>query len=146
MRCVAQPSVGLCIVASMPNASAAGNAECWGNEKDRDISCHALTEKFLMSMRGATRADVVKAMGVEGIEIKQGNGLTRLHFVSNYSRGKQWGSGDLNYSFDESGKVVIITASLTRPMAALNYDFLWNAALLPWGCSNLPSSSMKHCN
>jgi hypothetical protein len=99
-----------------------------------------------MSMRGATRADIVKAMGVEGIEIKQVNALTRLHYVSNYSRGERWGSGDVNYSFDDGGRVTIIHALLTGPSASGNYEFIWNATSLPAGCSDLPDSSMNHCN
>jgi hypothetical protein len=124
------------------------NSECWGSERDQDISCRALTENFLMSLRGATRAEVLKAMSVQGREIKPGdiNDLPGLHFVSNYARGARWGSGDVNFWFDEQGRVSIIAASLTAPMAASNYDFLWNAKSLPLGCSDLPRSSMKHCN
>jgi hypothetical protein len=33
-----------------------GNAECWGDDTRQDISCRALTEDFLLSMRGATKA------------------------------------------------------------------------------------------
>ncbi len=119
-----------------------GNSECWGDENRQDISCRALTDEFLMSMRGATRAEVVKAMNVAGREIDRG-----LHFLSNYSRGERWGSGDVNFLFDQSGRVAIISALTSAPNSeGKQADFIWNGELLPAGCSDLPGTSMKHCN
>lgn len=80
--------------ASLPPDNSAvegeGNSECWGDDSRQDISCRALTENFLMSMRGATKAEVMKAMNVNGREIERG-----LHFLSNYSSGQRRGSGDV---------------------------------------------------
>ena len=54
-----------CLSAAGQQASQGkGNSECWGDETRQDISCRSLTDNFLMSMRGATKAEVVKAMNV----------------------------------------------------------------------------------
>lgn len=119
-----------------------GNSECFGDGSRQDISCRALTDNFLMSMRGATKVEVVKAMNVTGREIERG-----LHFLSNYSRGERWGSGDANFLFDQTGRVSVIFASISSPNSEGKHaDFIWNSELLPEGCSDLPGSSMKHCN
>jgi hypothetical protein len=119
-----------------------GNSECFGDESRQDISCRALTDNFLMSMRGATRVEVVKAMNVAGREIERG-----LHFLSNYSSGERWGSGDVNFLFDQTGRVSVIFASISSPNSESKHaDFIWNSELLPEGCSDLPGSSMKRCN
>lgn len=119
-----------------------GNSECWGDENRQDISCRSLTESFLLSMRGATKAEVVKAMKVGGREIDRG-----LHFVSNYSRGERWGSGDVNFLFDQDERVSIIFATLDPPNSnGQHADFMWNNEVLPSGCSDLPGTKMKHCN
>jgi hypothetical protein len=118
-----------------------GNSECWGDESRQDISCRALTEDLLMSLRRATKAEVIKAMNVSGREIERG-----LHFLSNYSSGQRWGSGDVNFLFDNAGRVSVIFASLTSPNSdEKDADFIWNMELLPDGCSDLPHTSMKHC-
>jgi hypothetical protein len=118
-----------------------GNSECWGDETRQDLSCRALTDNFLMGMRGATKAEVVKAMNVSGREMDKG----RLHFISNYSRGERWGSGVANFVFDQTGRVSIIFANIDGPDGT-HVDFIWNRDLLPAGCSDLPGTSMKHCN
>jgi hypothetical protein len=120
-----------------------GNSECWGDATRQDISCRALTENFLMSMRGATKAEVAKAMNVAGRDIDH----NRLHFLSNYSRGQRWGSGIVNFVFDKTGRVSIIFATVDSPTSESKHaEFIWNAELLPAGCSDLPATSMKHCN
>jgi uncharacterized protein len=122
--------------------SGKGNAECWGDDMRQDISCRALTENFLLTMRGATKSEVVKAMNVVGREIDRG-----LHFLSNYSRGERWGSGDVNFLFDQTGRVSIIFAMVDPPNSdGKPAEFIWNKELLPAGCSDLPDTSMKHCN
>jgi hypothetical protein len=118
-----------------------GNSECWGDDKRQDISCRALTEQFLLSMRDATRAEVIKSMNVQGRNIERG-----LHFLSNYSRGERWGSGDVNFLFDQRGRVNIIFASIDSPGGNKHVDFMWNRDLLPAGCSDLPDTHMSHCN
>jgi len=121
-----------------------GNSECWGDNSRQDISCRALTENFLLSMRGATKSQVVKAMQVEGREIPDAG----LHFISNYSKGKRWGSGIVNFKFNQDGHVSVIFASLDSPRDNGDvhfFDFIWNAELEPGGCSDLPNTRMKHC-
>jgi hypothetical protein len=104
-----------------------GNSECWGDDNRQDISCRALTENFLLSMRGATKTEVFKVMNVKGREIASG-----LHFMSNYSRGERWGSGTVNFTFDQEGRVSVIVASVDPPsMAGKSLDFIWNVYAAP---------------
>jgi hypothetical protein len=104
-----------------------GNAECWGDDSRQDISCRALTEKFLLSMRGTTKPEVIRAMNVGGREINKG-----LRFLSNYSKGERWGSGSVNFTFDADGRVSIIVASVDPPnMAGKSVDFIWNVYAAP---------------
>ena len=128
-----------------------GNSECWGKPSaglealDRqDISCRALTEKFLLSMEGATREEVIEAMGVKGRDAYEGKAL---HFISNYSMGEAWGSGVVNFTFDEDGKASIIEADIDAPASSglPHVDFLWNRDL-QYICSGLPGSSLKPCD
>jgi hypothetical protein len=58
-------------------------------------SCRALTEEFLLSMRGATRAAVTAAMGAEGSKRDKNS----RHYLSNYAHGGG-GSGDINFRFN----------------------------------------------
>jgi hypothetical protein len=89
-----------------------------GDNNRQDISCQALTDEFLLSLRDATKREVVKAMGVEGRAIKPDSlcrGVTcsdELHFISNYSKGTHWGAGDINFLFDQNGRVSLIFGSI----------------------------------
>jgi len=104
-----------------------GNAECWGDDSRQDISCRALTEIFLLSMRGVTKPEVLKAMNVGGREIGHG-----LRFLSNYSKGERWGSGSVNFTFDSEGRVSVIVASVDPPnMSGKSVDFVWNVYAAP---------------
>ncbi len=119
-----------------------GNAGCWGDDNRQDITCRALTENFLISMEGATKDEVVKAMNVNGRDLGGA-----LHYISNYSRGERWGSGFVNFSFNGEGRVSVIYADLDPPnMKGKSAEFIWNAAELPAGCSDLPGTHMKRCN
>jgi hypothetical protein len=70
-----------------------------------------------------------------------------LHFLSNYSRGERWGSGSVNFTFDDEGRVAVIVASIDPPsMAGKSIDFIWNADRLPEGCSDFPSIHMHRCD
>ncbi|MGH7079181.1 MAG: hypothetical protein ACREFU_13945 [Acetobacteraceae bacterium] len=125
--------------------SEVGNGSCWGptdhGDNGRpDISCRALTEDFLMSMRGKTKAEVQRAMGVNGRPDNDG-----LHFISNYARGAKYGSGDINFLF-KGNRAVVIFGSLDLPNEAGSADFIWNAKLLPAGCSDLPNTKMARCD
>jgi hypothetical protein len=104
-----------------------GNSECWGDDSRQDISCRALTENFLLSMRGATKTEVLKAMNVKGREIGAG-----LRFISNYSKGERWGSGTANFTFDDKDRVYVIVASIDPPSnAGKSLDFIWNVYAAP---------------
>jgi hypothetical protein len=108
-------------------AEGKGNAECWGDDNRQDISCRALTESFLLGMRGATKQEIIKAMNVGGREIGGG-----LHFISNYSKGERWGSGNVNFTFDDEGRVSVIVASIDPPnMDGKSVDFIWNVYAAP---------------
>jgi hypothetical protein len=110
-----------------PPASAKSNSECWGDDNRQDISCRALTETFLLSMRGAAKADVLKAMNVSCREISGG-----LRFISYYSKGEQSGSGNVNFTFDDQGRVSVIVASVDPPsMVGKSADFIWSMYAAP---------------
>ena len=116
----------------------ADNAACWGysrDDKERpDISCTELVERFLISMRGATRAEVLKAMNAAGRPVPNDG----LHFISNYARGTKGYGGDVNFFFDDD-KVTAITGEVDGPPSAPgNIEFIWNAKLP--GCSDFPGS------
>ncbi len=80
-------------------------------------------------------------MGVEGRTVNIPN---TIRFLSNYSKGQRTRSGAVNFRFDQSGRADIIYGDIDDP-AGHFYDFMWNAELLPFGCSDLPNTRMKHC-
>jgi len=105
----------------------ANNAACWGEQDDPtrpDISCSRITEKLLLSLRGQSEAVVRKTMEAPGRGIENG-----LHFLSNYSRGKWSGSGDVNVWF-ENERAASISASVDLPKSANQY-FTWSAYAPP---------------
>jgi hypothetical protein len=107
-----------------PHVAIAGNGQCWGDDSRQDISCRALTESFLLSMRAASRDEVIKAMGVKGREVSIG-----LHFISNYSKGEREGSGVVNFTFDQTGHVSIISADVDHARSeGKSMEFIWNAS------------------
>jgi hypothetical protein len=113
----------------------AGNAACWGDDSRQDISCRALTENFLLSMRGASQDEVIKAMGANGRQL-----LRRLHFISNYSKGEREGGGFVNFTFDQTGHVSIIEANVDHARSeGKPIEFIWNANM-SWQpyCSDFP--------
>ena len=126
-------------LASSQGASA-DNAACWGDDSRQDISCRQLTESFLLSMRGAIRDVVIKAMGVKGRETD-----AFTHFISNYSKGERDGSGFVNFTFDQVGHVSVIYADVDHaydhdhPQKSM--EFIWNArtSWQPY-CSDFPGS------
>jgi hypothetical protein len=134
MRCL----TAACLLVS--HVAIAGNAACWGDDRRQDISCRALTENFLLSMRGATKDQVQKAMGVLGRPIDDG-----LHFISNNSEGSRFGSGDVNFMFNSDGQVAVIYGLLDLPNETGTAEFIWNREKLPSGCSDLPHSKMNRC-
>jgi hypothetical protein len=86
-------------------------------------------------------------MGVNG---RDDNGYTALpqpkflHFIGNYSRGANENKdGDMNFLFDAEGHVSVIYGSFDDDH---NSAYIWNAKLLPNGCSDLPSSKLARCD
>jgi hypothetical protein len=123
------------------------NPECWRDASPpQDISCRALTDEFLMRMRNATKLEVVNAMNASGLERVD----KRLHFISDYGMSskysiERWGSGDVDFLFDEAGRVYIIHAIIFGPHVD-NAEYIWNREGLPTGCSDLPRSKLPRCN
>jgi hypothetical protein len=58
----------ICFASTAAAEHPSGNAACGGDNSQQDISCRELTESFLLSLRGATREEVLAAMGVQGGE------------------------------------------------------------------------------
>jgi hypothetical protein len=116
---------------------AADNASCWGDSSRKEISCTALTERFLDSLHFAIRKTVLHAMKAEGIPFQQPPDT--LHFIGNAGRGAQE-TGDLNVTFKDD-RVVIVQAFIDQDGAPLEY--LWN---VDFGrCSDFPGSKVR-CN
>jgi hypothetical protein len=47
-----------------------------------EITCATFSEALLLSLRGATRAEVIKAMNAQGIQRNRNDGCPLLHYVS----------------------------------------------------------------
>jgi hypothetical protein len=110
----------------------ADNAACWGDPNRMDISCTSLTQQFIMGMRAASRAEVLKAMNAPG----RHDGERALHYIGVAVRG--WG-GDITFTFGADDRVVIIEAFVDGPnLTPSNVEFLWNAD--GFLCSNFPGS------
>jgi hypothetical protein len=130
------------VVALSPSVVWANNAACWGHGQDDpdryDISCTNLTERFLLSMVGATRSQVLKAMGAKGRQ----TGEDTLHFISNAGYGEGW-DGPINFRFKDDA-VVEIMGSIDGPGGHPdNMEFVWNADK-GVVCSDFPGSD-KRC-
>jgi hypothetical protein len=136
-------AVAATMLAGAAAAQPTGNAACWGDTQRQDISCARLTENFLLNLRRATRDEVTKAMGVEGRPFTGEKEKNIIHFLSNYARGQNGGDGAINFRFDQSGRVDIIFGAIEQK--GHHYDFIWNAELLPNGCSDLPNTRMARC-
>lgn len=135
----------LCVSASADDFKG-DNSACW-DEPRQDMSCTKLTDKFLMSLRFKTRREIQQAMNAAGGETNPNNpdyDPHGLHFISNYTRGKEDGSGIANFVF-KNGKAVIIFGVIDTANSESSADFRWNADLLPEGCFNGPHTTMHHC-
>ncbi len=104
----------------------ADNSACWGDNSREDITCVQITEPLLLSFRGQSRDFVRKAMKAPGVERHPHS----LHFLSNYSKGRKTGSGDVNVTF-EDGRATIVNASIDTPEQAGQFEFIWNAYAAP---------------
>jgi hypothetical protein len=123
------------------------HSACW-DEPRQDMSCTKLTDRFLMSLRFKTRRAIQQAMNSAGRETNPNNpdyDPRGLHFISNYTRGKEDGSGVVNFVFNKDGKAVIIYGEIDTANSASLDDFRWNADLLPEGCFDGPHTTMHRC-
>lgn len=131
--------VALALCGAYPALSA--DRSCWmdmpGKPTRPDVTCAALTERFLRSLEGASESQVVKAMGAPGERSADGH---LYHYVSNYI-GKRGHSGDVNITF-ENGRSVIVEAILDPENDEADPpQFLWNAK--EGSCSDLPGSEHR---
>lgn len=125
--------------------TAAGTAHpddltCWGDAAPdstvQGITCTALTQPFLLSMRKATRSDVIRAMGGSGTIA--GNNIS---FLSNHAFGVGGGSGDVRFIFGADGRVTTIRASVDQPEQAGEMQFEWTSG--GYQCSDFPGSHQR---
>jgi hypothetical protein len=124
--------------------SGAANATCletWPPDmKARpDFTCVPFTDQLLVSLEGATKAQVIKAMKANGRWLDHD---TMLHFVSIADDNQ---GGDVNFAF-KNDKVVRIVGSMDGEHMI---EFIWNPAFhgsLPSACSDLPGSHYARCN
>lgn len=137
---------GLASARAQPNQipSKGDNAACWSYDSSQevspDITCTALTQKLLQGLENATKEQVQSAMKEPGNVNVDGS----LHYQSNYLRGDGGGDGDINFIFNSSGNVSIISGMI-RPLGdeGTFYEYVWNAN--GFFCTDLPGSG-KPCN
>lgn len=111
---------------STPVAQAEGNSDCWGDDSRQDITCTALTEELLLSLRGKSKHDVQIAMHTKGRDMNMG-----LRYISMFGKMEKVGSGTVNFTFDNDDHVYIINASLDSPKRISAFTFIWNAYATP---------------
>jgi hypothetical protein len=104
-----------------------------------DFTCVRITEPFWVSLQGATRAQVIKAMKTDGKPFSD----KELHFLS-------IPDGPVNFRF-ENDKAININGVTD------DGQFLWNLTAPPdtpsrwrignqFACSDLPGSNYARCN
>jgi hypothetical protein len=99
-----------------------------------DFTCVSLTDRLLVSLEGATEAEVIQAMKANGRLLDDHD--TVLHFVSIGPPG----GGNVNFAF-ENDKVVRIFGVMDNAPGGVN--FIWNPT---FACSDLPGSRYDRCN
>ena len=140
--------VTLVLWALGPGAAQANNATCWGMGKvddptRPDISCENLTEPFLLSLMGASRADVQKAMNAPGRLIPASGDSGGLQFNGFAGKGRGW-DGRIDFKFDSNSRVYLIDAVIDGPNRhPSNMQFFWNSFVGGF-CSDFPGSR-KRC-
>jgi hypothetical protein len=102
-----------------------------------------LTDRLLVSLEGATKTDVAKAMKAIGRPLGKGEEDV-LHFVSVADRY----SGDMNFEIKDD-RVVRIFGIVDSGENGPTLSFTWNPAYngpLPSACSDLPGSHYAKCD
>jgi hypothetical protein len=121
--------------------SGAAQALCNDGRSMGALTCVHLTERLLVSLQGATKAQVIKAMETEGSWFDENK---TLHYMS----GAGSHSSVVNFIF-EGDKVVRIYADVNIDLNTKSLmEFSWgnmdpNA---PFVCSDLPGSYRLRCN
>jgi hypothetical protein len=103
-----------------------------------EFTCVPITERLLVSLEHATKAQVIRAMKADGRPIE-----IDLHFASN----AEGYSGDVNFEFENETVVLIFAMVDTESGPPL--EFTWNSNYtgdLPNPCSDLPESRYARCN
>lgn len=124
----------LCIACAASLPGHANNAACMGMDEDNpsrpDISCIRLTERLLLSLRGASRAEVEKTMNAPGVMRVEGT-LHYLSMATTYD-------GFVNVTF-KNGRAVVVQGLVNPTDTSKHLEFLWNGenAFL---CSDFPGS------
>jgi hypothetical protein len=132
---------GIALVAMLGGPASADNGACWGDGADEpgrpDITCAKLTERLLISLEGATLAQVVEAMNAPGSPDDGGV----LHFISNYALREHGGVGVVDFRFGAERKVEAINAVIDAQRGQRATRFVWNVA--EPGCSDFPGSIQR---
>jgi hypothetical protein len=108
-----------------------------------DFTCVPLTDGLLVSLQGATKADVTKAMRAIGRPLGKGEEDV-LHFNSVADRY----SGYMNFDIKDD-RVMRIFGIVDSGENGPTLSFIWNPAYhgpLPNACSDLPGSHYARCN
>jgi hypothetical protein len=127
-------------VALMSAPAYADTSACWWMADDPshpELTCAPLTESLLTSLEGATRAQVVAAMGAPGLP----DAGRVLRFESNYAFRRHGYSGAVVFTFTRDGHVEVIDAAVDAPRHRFGMKFIWNAAVP--GCSDFPGSIQR---
>jgi hypothetical protein len=135
-------------VASAQECEKVWGPEAWALAKQvpqPDFTCVPLTEQLLVSLGGATKAEVIKAMKANGRWLDHNNRL--LHFIVPFTDGD---GGDVNFTF-EGDKVVHILGMLDSDKTnVMDMMFSWGNVTtdprVPFACSDLPGSRYVRCN
>jgi len=131
-------AVSFALLASSP--ASASCLELLSGLKDlHDATCEPITDRLLVSLEGATRAEVAKAMKVIG---RQTIG-PMVHLFS--SADTYPGGVDLTF---EGDRVVLIFAGVDDPENFKTMWFIWNPEYHgrnPNPCSDLPGSHYARC-
>jgi hypothetical protein len=97
-----------------------------------DFTCVPITEELWVSLQGATKAQVIKAMKANGRLWEQDK---VLHFLS-------IPNGAINFGIENDKVVRIFGVVDDMP---LGVNFIWNQAE-SFACSDLPGSHYARCN
>jgi hypothetical protein len=146
MRCIAIILLSAVAIASDWTSASAQDASClerWPPDMATrpDFTCVPFTDRLLVSLQGATKAQLVKAMKANGRMLSRDEPNV-LHFVGVADRG-----GDMN--FEISHDRVIRIFGFADIGNGDTGEFVWNPAYhgsAPQPCSDLPGSQYARCN